>query len=305
MGEKMFEFISFNEDKLGQILDLCNKHMKFDTLSETLLREKVIDDPDFNEQLIFTLYSENELVGFLDGVIRQIGEERIGYIKLMVVAKEWRRKGAGKKMYLALEEKFREQKVDKIRVYDVPFNYYMPGIDPRYTPALSFFETMGFKRFGDTANLTVDLQGQDFTTEREEKALLEKGVEIGRAGYDDMREIMGFVDEHFALWRHEVANAYNSLPVSLHIARLDGRVKAFSGHNGNNFGTGWFGPMGTHPDLRGLGIGGILLKRCLQDMKEWGLEKSIIPWVGPIRFYSYYVNAVVDRVFWRYEKILK
>jgi len=66
---------------------------------------------------------------------------------------------------------------------------------------------------------------------------------------------------------------------------------------------GW-NAAGTHPDLRGKGIGGILLKRCLQDMKDWELETSIIPWVGPIRFYSYYANAVVNRVFWRYEKKL-
>ena len=298
----MFDLRFFNENKLAQILELCNNNMEYDHLSETLLREKVVDDPDFDSQLIFTVYSGEQLVGFLDGVLRHIRGERIGYVKLMVVARHMRRQGIGKKMYLALEEKLREKKVHKIRVYDVPFNYFMPGIDPRYTAALSFFETMGFKRFGDTANLTVDLQGQDFNTTAREKELLGKGVEISRASYDDMQEIMDFVDEHFDLWRHEVANAYNSLPVSLHIARKDGKVKAFSGHNGNNFGTGWFGPMGTHPDLRGLGIGGILLKRCLQDMKDWGLEKSVIPWVGPIRFYSYYANAVVERVFWRYEK---
>jgi len=300
----MIRIETFNEENLPQILELCNKNMEFDSLSETLLREKVVDDPDFDPQLTLSAVDGGELLGFLDGVIREIRGERLGYVKLMVVAKAFRRKRIGSRLYQMLEAKMRAANVDKMRVYDVPFNYFMPGIDPRYTPALAFFETLGFKRFGDTSNLTVDLTNQDFNTEKEEKTLQSKGVEISRATYDDMQEIMDFIDEHFALWRHEVMNAYNSLPVSLHIARKDGKVKAFSGHNGNNFGTGWFGPMGTHPDLRGLGLGGILLKRCLQDMKDWGLEKSIIPWVGPIRFYSYYANAVVERVFWRYEKIL-
>jgi len=301
----MIRIETFNEEKLPQILELCNHNMAFDSLSETLLREKVVDDPDFDPQLTYSAFDGEELLGFLDGVIRKIRGERLGYIKLMVVAKAFRRKGLGSRLYQMLEHKMREAKVDKIRVYDVPFNYFMPGIDPRYTPALAFFETLGFKRFGDTSNLTVDLTNQDFSAEKEEKALRSKGIEISRATYNDMQEIMDFIDEHFDLWRHEVMNAYNSLPVSLHIARKEGKIKAFSGHNGNNFGTGWFGPMGTHPDLRGLGIGGLLLKRCLQDMKDWGLEKSIIPWVGPIRFYSYYANAVVERVFWRYEKNLK
>lgn len=300
----MIQLQAFNENNLPEILELCNTNMEFDTLSETLLREKVVDDPDYQPELIYTATEDTGIVGFISGVIRQIRNERIAYVKLMVVAKNRRRQGIGKKMYLALEEKFRKGKVDKIRIYDAPFNYFMPGIDPRYTAALSFFETLGFKRFADTSNLIVELPGQDFSTENEEKALVQKGIEISRAGYEDMQEIMDFIDEHFALWRYEVSNAYNSLPVSLHIARQEGKVKAFSGHNGNNFGTGWFGPMGTHPDLRGLGIGGILLKRCLQEMKDWELEQSIIPWVGPIRFYSYYANAVVERVFWRYEKII-
>ena len=39
-------------------------------------------------------------------------------------------------------------------------------------------------------------------------------------------------------------------------------------------------------------------------MKNMGFKQSIIPWVGPIAFYSNYADAKVDRVFWRYEKKL-
>jgi len=208
-------------------------------------------------------------------------------------------------MYNQIEEIFMREKVQKVHIYDVPFNYYMPGIDPRYTAALSFVERNGFKRFDDTANMTASLVDQDFSTHKEEESLIMDGISVSRAGYDDMEDVLAFIEKHFALWTQEVKNTYNSIPVSLHIARLNGKVKAFSAHNGNNFGTGWFGPMGTHPDMRGKGIGSILLKRCLNDMKNWGLEKTIIPWVGPYTFYSNYVNAEIDRIFWRYEKKLK
>ena len=301
----MAEFKDFDETYFDKILDLCNRSMDYDTLNETLLREKTIDDADFDPALILTLWENDSLQAFLSGVVREINGERIGYIKLMAVDKTKRRHGLGKRLYQEIEERFRKKDVQKIRVYDVPFNYFMPGIDPRYTEALSFFETMGFTRFADTSNLIVDLTNQDFSTEAEEKALEEENIIINRADYSDLQDVLHFVDTNFPLWRTEISNAYNSLPVSLHIARLNGEIKAFSGHNGNNFGTGWFGPMGTHPDLRGKGIGGILLKRCLQDMKDWELETSVIPWVGPIRFYSYYANARVERVFWRYEKQMR
>jgi mycothiol synthase len=98
--------------------------------------------------------------------------------------------------------------------------------------------------------------------------------------------------------------ALGNHPVSVHVAVVDGIVKAFSAHSANNTGTGWFGPMGTHPDLRGKGVGSILLKRCLEDLKHAGHSQAIIPWVGPIAFYSHFCGAVVDRVFWRYEKVI-
>jgi GNAT superfamily N-acetyltransferase len=293
-----------HESELNLVLELCNQNMEYDSLTETLLREKLYDDPDFNSELTLTYWENNKPVGFMNGVIRNVRGGKTGFIKLMVVDKAWRRKGIARKMYQALEKKFKQQNVSKVRVYDVPFNYLMPGIDPRYTAALSFVDSLGFKRFGDTVNMIVSLSGQDFNTEEQEKKLVKDNIIISRAGYDDAEDMLTFIDENFALWHPEVENMYNSIPVSLHIARYNGIIKAFSGHNGNNFGTGWFGPMGTHPDLRGKGIGSILLKRCLQDIKDWGLERSVIPWVGPIRFYSHYVNAVVDRVFWRYEKNL-
>ena len=52
-------------------------------------------------------------------------------------------------------------------------------------------------------------------------------------------------------------------------------------------------------------MGGILLYMCLNDMKNQGFSNSIIPWVGPIGFYSNYADAKISRVFWRYEKVLK
>lgn len=300
----MGEIKIFQGDDILEVLDLCVGNMEFDAITETLLREKIYDDPDYDPQLVLTFYERSQLVGFMLGVARKIRDEHIAYIKLMAVDKTFRRKGIARSMYLLLEQEFIKRGAEKIRIYDAPFNYFMPGIDPRYTPALAFGETLGFKRFADTSNMIVDLH-QDFSTASEENELISKKIEIRRAEYNDRPEIIEFLREHFDLWQYEVLNAFNSLPVSLHIARCEGKIKAFSGHNGNNYGTGWFGPMGTHPDLRGKGIGSILLKRCLQDIKDWGLTKAIIPWVGPIRFYSYYVNAVVDRVFWRYEKILK
>jgi len=309
MEIRVFSYNDFN-----QAVSLLDASFDYDTMTTSLLKEKIYDDPEYDAETVLIATEKNIMIGFMQGVMREIRGETIGYIKLMAVNGAVRRRGIGRRMYLRLEEHFRKKGADKVRIYDVPFNYFMPGIDPRYTPALCFAMRMGFERFADTSNLSVELQTQDWSTKSEEERLKpalskvetmkDERIDIRRAGEADKAALMEFIDTEFPLWRAEVETAFKSKPIAMHIALLNGKVKAFSGHNGNNIGTGWFGPMGTHSDLRGKGIGGILLKRCLGDMKDWGLTHGIIPWVGPIDFYAHYANAVVERVFWRYEKRL-
>lgn len=196
----------------------------------------------------------------------------------------------------------KQQDVNVIRVYESFPNYFMPGIDPFYTEAVCFFERLGFKKFGDTSNLITDLSAENFDTDAEEKKLLQEEIIIKRAEEKDKSKVFEWLGKNFAAWYGEVSSAYQNNPITLFIAEREGELVAFSAHEGNNKGTGWFGPMGTDSSLRGKGVGGILLKKCLKDMKEMGFVKAIIPWVGPIPFYMHYANAKVERIFWRYEK---
>jgi len=296
---------SYQNNDLKVLTTFFKNNMKFDSITEGLLDEKLSGDPYWDPNKALISYEGDEILGFMHGVIRDIRGTRYGYIKLMAVDKLFRRKGIARSLYQQLESQFKEEQVDVVRIYDVPMNYFMPGIDPRYTEAVCFALRMGFKRFGDTSNLTVDLDQSDWLTVEEEKALLSHGIEIKRPAISDRHSVINFVKEEWALWTNEIEMAFKDDSPSIHVAYLQGKIKAFSAHNGNNKGTGWFGPMGTHPDLRGKGIGSILLKRCLRDMKAWGQKTSVIPWVGPIDFYAHHANARVDRVFWRYEKQLK
>ena len=296
---------TYHQQDLLAVLHLLNTNLDYDTFTENMLLEKLEGDPFWNPEKTFICQDGKQIIGFMQGVIRDIRGTRYGYIKLMAVENDYRRLGIAGTMFSKLESQFKAERVDIIRIYDVPMNYFMPGIDPRYTPAVCFAIRMGFKRFGDTSNLTVNLSSSDWNTAQEEKVLKNQGIEISRPETKERQEVINFVEEEWALWKNEVDMAFRDDPPSIHIARLHGKIKAFSAHNGNNKGTGWFGPMGTHADLRGKGIGGILLKRCLFDIKAMDLKAAIIPWVGPIDFYAHHANAKVDRVFWRYEKQLK
>jgi len=273
----------------------------FDNLTANLVNEKLDADPDQNPNTRLVYEENNEIIGFILGVTRTIREVKYGFIKLIAVQQPHRRKGIGKLLYYDVEAQFKIQGITIVRIYDVPLNYFMPGIDPRYTPAICWAERLGFKKFGDTPNMDVNLN-QNWDTACEINKLKSQNIVISRATPNDKEALFDFVKQEWLLWLFELEMAYKSNPVSLFIAHKNNEIKAFSAYDGNNKGTGWFGPMGTHPDLRGSGIGSVLLKLCLNDMKNAGLSTSIIPWVGPHAFYAYHANAHITRVFWRYMK---
>jgi ribosomal protein S18 acetylase RimI-like enzyme len=306
----------FSDEFFKPAAELCRMSMEYDIMPDFLLREKTFGDPDYNSALTLLAFKkENEQpVGFIQGIIRSISTrkshgrkikmKKFGYIKLLCVHPDERRKGIASQLYKKAEKKLIHSGVKTIRVYESIPNYFMPGVDPMYTEAVCFFERNGFKKFGDTSNLSADLVNKNFSTDEEEKKLLKKDIIFKRAEPDEKNEVLNWLEKKFPEWIPEVSESFNNNPVSLFIAKANEDVQAFSAYEVNNKGTGWFGPMGTGKSFQGLGIGGILLKKCLLAMKEMGFKKAIIPWVGPIPFYMHYAGSKVERVFWRYEKIL-
>jgi GNAT superfamily N-acetyltransferase len=82
----------------------------------------------------------------------------------------------------------------------------------------------------------------------------------------------------------------------------DGSLLGFAAYGSSR--PSWFGPMGTAPAARGLGIGALLLRRCLADQRAAGHDQVQIGWVGPLPFYAKAVGARVERVFLLYRKQL-
>jgi GNAT superfamily N-acetyltransferase len=300
----MIEIRELTAAGLPALKDFWNQNVIYDQLTIPLLQEKIFDDPDYCPKMTLIALDHSQIVSFMQGVTRPKGEKRRGWLKLFATAKNYRRQGLATQLFKRIEAEMIQQGTDAISILDSNPNYLTPGLDPFYTEAVAFVERHGFKRFADTSNLKAELTNQNFDTTAGEADALKRGISIRRATKTDLPVVIAFLEKYFAAWVYEVSNSFKSDPIALHLAFLGNELVAFSGHNGNNFNTGWFGPMGTDPTKRGLGIGGILLKRCLQDDQNAGFAFSIIPWVGPIPFYMHYADAHVYRVFWRYEKKL-
>ncbi|MFN8609256.1 MAG: GNAT family N-acetyltransferase [Vulcanimicrobiota bacterium] len=267
------------------LLRLWNRSCPFDPMSLDLLRQKVWGDPGFVGQATLVA-GQQQLEGFVMGLHRSNG---VNYLKALMVAPEARRQGLGTELLRAAVRNLPE---GPLRLCESAPDYVVPGVDVRYTAAVCFLEKLGFSKVGECYNLICDLD-QNFADEAR------PGVRRAQAGDRDL--VMSFLEKHWKAWQHEVGRMFENDPISLHLGFQGDRLIAFSGYDGNTRGQGCFGPMGTDPEARGGGLGGVLLRRCLADLKAQGHPQAIIPWVGPYGFYSKQCGARIDRVFWRYQ----
>lgn len=291
---------------INEIADLANRTHLYDRFTPKLIYEKCFEDPDYDAELNILYRKNNQIIGFLIGGFRNFEKGKFGWIKLMAVDMIYRRKKIATQLLNQLENKLISKGATDIKVMDISPNYYMPGLDPRYTEGVVFLLQNGFERVGEYFNMEADLTGNiDLNTNILEEKLIKDSIEIKRAELSDFEPTIEFIRPIWKSWEYEVKQTFKNQPISLHIAKYRGKVVAFSAYAANNIGLPWFGPMGTDPNMRGKKLGEILLKRCLADQKNQGHKISIIPWVGPIGFYLNAVNAKITRVFWTFKKLIQ
>ena len=299
MPDRVFRPLTLQD--LPHLRTLFEQTYVYEPVTAELIAEKTFGDPCFDDELTWVCETDRHLVGFIMGVTRPDYQPVKGWIKLLAVQPRFQGQGLGKQLYDRVEGNFSKRGLKTVSLFDTPYNYYTPGLDPRYTRALVFFQDRGFKRQGETENLLCSL-AQDFDTIVDEQRLTADGIDIFPAENSDLERLNRWLDTLWPTWKFEAAAAQNQ-----HLLYLAAKAEAiigFGAGEGNNVGTGWFGPVGVDPRFRKLKIGKVLSLKVLADLKQRGFSMATIPWVGPIPFYQRLCGAVVDRVFWRFEKDL-
>jgi GNAT superfamily N-acetyltransferase len=236
----------------------------------------------------------------LDGVVfasMSSKWENIGHVDLLAVHPGARRRGLGRALVGAAEEWLRAAGADEVRLAANTPCYAWPGIDVRYTPALCLAQSLGYEHYHAAWNMTVDLTG-DLSSDADAARLSSEGVTVHAAPAGERAGVAEFVRKEWNdswAWEAEQADG-------CHYAERDGEILGFASWGARPL---WFGPMGTAEAARGLGVGRVLLRRCLADQAAAGLRSAQIGWVGPIHFYAKAAGARVERVFWLYRRRFK
>ncbi|MEU4832589.1 GNAT family N-acetyltransferase [Streptosporangium sp. NPDC023615] len=239
----------------------------------------------------------------LDGVVFASvsgRDPRVGHVDLLAVHPAAQGAGLGRALLVAAEEWLRDRGAVEVRLAGNPPCYAWPGIDVRHTPATCLAESLGYRRYHVAVNMTADLTGDlagDLSADAGAARLEERGITVHAAAPGDRAAVRDFVAAQWhAGWAWEAERA-----TGCHYALREGEIIGFASWGAR---PAWFGPMGTAPAARGLGVGGVLMRRCLAEQRAAGLGSVQIGWAGPLRFYSREIGAYAERVFWLYRRDL-
>ena len=284
-----------------------NRAAPLDPLSPALFHEKVWGEP---VGAALAAVEGGAVVGLGVGVLWPVADETRGSVRLLAVAPEVRRGGVGSALLAALEDDLVGRGATSLRIGEAAPNYLTPGIDVRYDAGLAFAAARGYETTGEAVNLGVDLArdpwagrgGEPWQTDADEARLAGLGVEVRRATAADRPALGRLLDANWPAWHAEADRALAAAPPPLWLALQGGAVLGFAAYDANNVGTGWFGPMGTDPAARGLGVGAVLLRRCLADLARAGRGRATIAWAAALPFYERACGASVARRFRRVER---
>jgi GNAT superfamily N-acetyltransferase len=225
--------------------------------------------------------------GAVAGVVRRVGDETVGFVRLVAVAPESRRRGLGRSLLSTAEAWLVERGATRLAAGgEAPF-YLWPGVDFTATAALCLFEAAGYVDAGAAVNLSCRLPVLPVPPPA--------GVVVRRVGEEaDAGAVRALVDLVWPWWRPELDRGINR--GWCHGGFVDGGVAVgFACHSVNR--AGWVGPIGTDPAAQRGGVGAALLAAVGADLTAAGHRQAEIAWIGPVGFYVRTVGASVSRVF--------
>ncbi len=297
----------WGESDLAEVVGVLNAASPRDRFDHAYVGDAVFGDPDYASDLLVAAREGGRIVGAIAGVARRSRRDppaRLqGYVKLIAVAPAWQRRGIGSALLEAIERGLASAGAETVQIFGDAPAYLRPGVDFQLTALVCLLLGRGYSWGRHAVNMDVALATANLDSSAEEARLGERGITLRRLTSDDAAAFDAYLAREWSWnWRVEAGGTLRREPVSTHLAVCEGEIVGFASFNAT--GPGQFGPMGVRPDLRRLGIGAALLKRCLLDLRAQGYATADIQWVGPIGFYARHVGATLSRCFWQFQRPL-
>jgi len=294
----------------GDLKNLMNLVLPYDFIDDVFYKNLTINDPNYDPENVFFILDKDKPVGFIFGVERTKAPKKIVekhrdimWVKAFGCYKKYL---ANLKELLELFEKYvsnRDKKV--IRISDYASWYLTPGVDNLYDEYNALLVELGYKRVGVVVNYEVDLSRYFIPryVYRLEEINRRNGVDFTEVKDFD-ETLLNWIEENFSvLWRTEAEIALKNSYGGVLIARRGEDILGFSAYGVLK--RNWFGPIGVKKDIRGKGIGTVLLFKTMSRLRCNGQRIVIIPWTSHLYYYTQLPETYRIRHFNIYQKELK
>lgn len=281
----------YRPDDEAAVVQVWNAALSSDPISAATWRVKVLLDPNFDPAGCLIGEVGGTVRGFLLSLTRRVPffndglEPQAAWITAFGVDPDWQGRGIGSALLDAALERLRRLGRTTVTVSPYVPNYFTPGADAvAYERGIAFLIRRGFTVVARPLSMRAELTGFHIPVPIVATAarLQAEGVVIRPAVPSDIVPLLDLVRDHFSWdWHREASGVLGDLfagdprQVSMLVAVQDGTVLGYAEHRAERF-----GPFGVRPDLRGRGIGRVLLAATLVEMLKKNYHAAWFLWTG-------------------------
>jgi GNAT superfamily N-acetyltransferase len=274
------------------VVALWNRCLPADTISTDLFVARVLLDVNFNPNGFLVAEQGGRPVGFLLAVTRSTPMQGLdndpddGWITVFFVDPDWRGRGIGRLLLERGHAHIAAQGRRRVSVSPYAPNCFWPGVDTeRYAGAVAFLTRHSFEVLYTPVAMDFNLVG--FTVPKDvvevQRRLERDGYVFGALRDDQIVALLAFNIHLFSAdWARAVREALlRRVPRErVLVASRGAKIAGFCLYGGYDAVAERFGPFGVDPNLRGIGLGKVLLYRCLDQMRSQGLHNAWCLWTG-------------------------
>jgi GNAT superfamily N-acetyltransferase len=281
----------FKINDLEQVVLLQNQCMPQDSVNSAVFQRKVLLDQNFDLRGCLVAEDQGKIVGFILGLRRLFKIEDSpddsdkGWITLFFVHPDYREQGIGTALLEACESFLRSENRKTVWISSYAPNYFIPGVDVNaHEEAHRFLQHHGYVELVRPLSMDarlIQLETPDWVKQKQ--------CEREQEGYrfefftpERTLELLDFMKQHFpGDWQRFAREKMTgitlgrNLPDEITLAIKDNKIEGFAQFEGERF-----GPFGVNANLRGNGLGAILLFKTLNQMRAKGMHNAWFLWTS-------------------------
>lgn len=284
--------IAYEKKYKDQVLDLWNKTLIADPLSEKRFYKTILFDENFDPEYFTLAIKDEKVIGFVWAVKRKVPygdlglEPKKAWVAAMAVDEKHQRQGVGTDLLKETESRLFSKGVNNIILGAYTPNYFFPGVDiDNYPYASEFFKKNNYEKYGEAVSMERSLFNFAYTPEylKLKEKVKKKGYQLTPFTLSDSEELIEFLQENFpGDWANNVKQAILKDEATETVIVLRDKENHIVGYaqraiDGN---PDRFGPFGVKETLRGEGLGAILFNEMLFSMISKGVSHAYFLWTG-------------------------